>query len=75
MDENTTAEFTQSLAIILAAYVDATNKVKALELALKEHNPVFYALYLGHLETVKNGDDSGMQVALALERLQGFLEK
>ncbi len=75
MDEQTASEFTQALAIILGAYVDATNKVKALEMALKEHDPAFYELYLSHLETVTNEDDSGTQVALALESLQGLLEK
>ncbi len=74
MDEQAASEFTQSLAVILGAYIDTTNKFKAFESALKEHNPAFYAQYLSRLETVKKADDSGTQVALALERLQGFLE-
>ena len=75
MDEQTTSEFTQLLAIILGAYVDACNKVRAFESALKEHNPDFYAQYLDHLDTATKQDNSGTQVALALERLQKLLKK
>jgi len=75
MDEQTASEFTQALAVILGAYIDTCNKFKAFESALKEHNPAFYAQYLNRLDTAKNEDNSGTQVALALERLQKLLEK
>lgn len=75
MDEQRISEFTQLLATILGSYADATNKLKALESALKEHDPAFHERYQSHLEKVKKEDNSGTQVALALERLQGLLEK
>jgi hypothetical protein len=75
MDEQRSSEFTQLLATILGSYADATNKLKALESALKEHDPAFHERYQSHLEKVRKEDNSGAQVALALERLQGLLEK
>ena len=75
MDEQAASEVTQALAIILGAYIDTCNKFKAFESALKEHNPAFYAQYLNRLKTDAKEDNSGTQVALALERLQGLLEK
>jgi hypothetical protein len=75
MDEQTASKFTQALAVILGAYVDASKKVTALEAALKEHDLVLYALYLNHLEKDGKKDNSGTQVSLALEHLQGLLEK
>jgi hypothetical protein len=75
MDEQAASEVTQALAIILGAYIDTCNKFKAFESVLKEHNPAFYAQYLNRLEADAKEDNSGTQVALALERLQGLLEK
>jgi hypothetical protein len=78
MDEQAASEFTQALAIILGAYIDASKKVTALESALKEHDPVFYNQYRNQLEKDKQQDAQdtlGAQAALALERLQGLLEK
>jgi hypothetical protein len=78
MDEQAASEFTQSLAIILGAYGDACQKVTALVSALEEHDPAFFGKYESHLSRLEKDeqqDKLGTQAALALERLQGLLEK
>lgn len=74
MDTQTASAITQLIKEVVSDIYRIQRQLTALETALAEASPALSQKYRAKLDSLNHTGDHDMQLAVAIERLQGFLE-